>query len=29
VTLNLPPGTYPFFCSFHVSQGMKGTLTLT
>lgn len=29
VTLNLPPGTYPFFCSFHVSQGMKGTLTVT
>jgi plastocyanin len=29
VTLNLPPGTYPFFCSFHVAQGMKGTLTVT
>jgi plastocyanin len=29
VTLNLQPGTYPFFCSFHVAQGMKGTLTVT
>jgi plastocyanin len=29
VTLNLQPGTYPFYCSFHVSQGMKGTLTVT
>jgi plastocyanin len=29
VTLNLQPGTYPFHCSFHVAQGMKGTLTVT
>lgn len=29
VTINLAPGTYPFICRFHVSLGMKGTLTLT
>jgi plastocyanin len=29
VTINLPPGTYPFFCKFHVSSGMKGTLVVT
>ena len=29
VTINLPPGTYPFICRFHVSLGMKGTLTVT
>jgi plastocyanin len=28
VTINLPPGTYPFFCRFHVSLGMKGTLVV-
>lgn len=26
VTINLPPGRYPFVCTFHVSLGMKGTL---
>jgi plastocyanin len=29
VTINLPAGTYPFVCTFHESQGMKGTLTVT
>ena len=29
VKIDLPPGTYPFICTFHVSQGMKGTLTVT
>jgi len=29
VTISLPPGTYPFFCRFHVSSGMKGTLVVT
>jgi plastocyanin len=29
VTLNLKPGTYTFYCQFHVSQGMKGTVTIT
>jgi plastocyanin len=29
VTIDLPPGTYPFVCTFHESQGMKGTLTVT
>ena len=29
VTISLPPGTYAFFCKFHVSMGMKGTLTVT
>ena len=28
VTIDLPPGTYPFICRFHVSQGMKGTLVV-
>jgi plastocyanin len=26
VAINLAPGTYPFICRFHVSEGMKGTL---
>jgi plastocyanin len=29
VTIDLSPGTYPFICRFHVSSGMKGTLTVT
>ena len=29
VKVDLPPGTYPFICTFHVSSGMKGTLTVT
>jgi plastocyanin len=29
VTIDLDPGTYPFICRFHVSFGMKGTLTVT
>lgn len=29
VTINLPPGTYPFICRFHVAEGMKGTLVVT
>src|SRR5437879_4144985 len=29
VTIDLAPGTYPFICRFHVSSGMKGTLTVT
>jgi plastocyanin len=29
VTINLAPGTYDFICRFHVSSGMKGTLTVT
>jgi plastocyanin len=29
VKIDLAPGKYPFFCRFHVSQGMKGTLTVT
>jgi plastocyanin len=29
VTIDLAPGTYPFICKFHVSSGMKGTLTVT
>jgi plastocyanin len=29
VTIGLAPGTYPFICRFHVSLGMKGTLTVT
>ena len=29
VKINLPPGTYPFICTIHVSEGMKGTLTVT
>jgi plastocyanin len=28
VTINLPPGTYPFICRFHVGLGMKGTLVV-
>ncbi|MEO8475441.1 MAG: cupredoxin domain-containing protein [Actinomycetota bacterium] len=26
VTIDLPPGTYPFLCRFHSGLGMKGTL---
>lgn len=29
VKLDLPPGTYPFICRYHVSSGMKGTLTVS
>jgi len=29
VTIDLPAGTYPFICRFHVSSGMKGTLVVT
>lgn len=29
VAIDLAPGTYTFFCSFHVSQGMQGTLIVT
>ncbi|MEP7033844.1 MAG: cupredoxin domain-containing protein [Actinomycetota bacterium] len=29
VTIDLQPGTYEFFCKFHVQLGMKGTLTVT
>jgi plastocyanin len=28
VTIDLPPGTYPFVCHFHESMGMKGTLVV-
>jgi plastocyanin len=28
VTIDLPPGSYPFECRFHASQGMKGTLVV-
>jgi plastocyanin len=28
-TIDLKPGTYEFFCKFHVQMGMKGTLTVT
>jgi plastocyanin len=28
VKLDLPPGDYPFFCRFHESEGMTGTLTV-
>jgi plastocyanin len=28
VTIDLPPGTYPFICRFHESMGMKGTLVV-
>jgi len=28
VTINLQPGTYQFFCRFHVNFGMKGTLVV-
>ena len=29
VTIDLPPGRYPFICTLHVNEGMKGTLTVT
>jgi plastocyanin len=29
VTLDLQPGTYDFYCRYHRSQGMTGTLTVT
>jgi len=29
VTIDLKPGTYEFFCTFHVQLGMKGTITVT
>ena len=29
LVIHLPPGTYPFVCTFHISQGMKGMLTVT
>lgn len=29
VTIDLDPGTYTFFCRFHRTQGMEGTLTVT
>lgn len=29
VTIDLKPGTYEFFCKYHVQSGMKGTLTVT
>jgi plastocyanin len=29
VKIDLPPGTYPFVCTFHESLGMTGTLTVT
>jgi plastocyanin len=29
IKITLPPGTYPFVCTFHVSLGMKGTITIT
>jgi plastocyanin len=29
VTIDLAPGTYTFVCTFHQSQGMTGTLTVT
>jgi plastocyanin len=28
VTIDLPPGTYPFVCRFHGSMGMTGTLVV-
>jgi hypothetical protein len=28
VTIDLPPGTYPFVCRFHEPMGMKGTLVV-
>ena len=28
VAVDLPPGTYPFICRFHVSLGMRGTLVV-
>ena len=29
ITLDLAPGTYSFFCRFHQSLGMKGSITVT
>jgi plastocyanin len=29
VKIDLPPGTYPYICTFHVSEGMKGVMTVT
>ena len=29
VTIDLPPGTYPFECTFHSSMGMRGTLKVS
>jgi plastocyanin len=29
VKIDLPAGTYPFFCRFHQASGMTGTLTVT
>lgn len=29
VTIDLDPGTYDFFCRFHASLGMMGSLTVT
>lgn len=28
VTIGLPPGSYPFICTFHQSLGMTGTLVV-
>jgi plastocyanin len=28
LTIDLPPGTYPFVCRFHESMGMNGTLVV-
>ena len=28
VTVDLPPGSYPFICRFHAQLGMRGTLTV-
>jgi plastocyanin len=28
VTIDLPPGTYPFECKIHLSRGMTGTLVV-
>jgi plastocyanin len=29
VVIDLQPGTYDFFCRFHKTLGMTGTLTVT
>jgi plastocyanin len=29
VVIDLKPGTYDFFCKYHASRGMTGTLTVT
>ena len=29
VKIDLPPGTYPFECTFHSSMGMRGTLKVS